>query len=83
MLEKQSTSVKLDTKAKLQAQIIFNSLGLTMGNAFNLFLHQVNLHNGLPFDVKIPNKKTQKAIKESRAGKNISNFSIDELLNEN
>lgn len=83
MLARQSTSVKLDVEAKQQAQIIFNELGITMGDAFNLFLHQINLHNGLPFEVKIPNKKTQKIIKEARSGKNISDFSTDELLNAN
>lgn len=83
MLVRQSTSIKLDVEAKQQAQIIFNKLGITMGDAFNLFLHQINLHNGLPFEVKIPNKKTQKVIKEARSGKNISDFSTDELLNAN
>jgi len=76
---KETTSVKLDKTAKEEAKNIFNQLGLTMGEAFNLFLHQVRLNKGLPFEVKLPNKLTQKVIEEARQGKNIDDFSISEL----
>ena len=76
---KEITSVKLDKVAKEEAKCIFNQLGLTMGDAFNLFLHQVSLNKGLPFEVKLPNKLTQKVIEEARQGKNIDNFLISEL----
>lgn len=76
---KETTSVKLDKAAKEEAKKIFNQLGLTMGEAFNLFLHQVRLNKGLPFEVKLPNKLTQKVIEEVRQGKNIDDFSISEL----
>jgi DNA-damage-inducible protein J len=76
---KETTSVKLDKAAKEEAKNIFNQLGLTMGEAFNLFLHQVRLNKGLPFEVKLPNKLTQKVIEEARQGKNIDDFSISEL----
>jgi len=76
---KETTSVKLDKAAKEEAKHIFNQLGLTMGEAFNLFLHQVSLNKGLPFEVKLPNKLTQQVIEEARQGKNIDDFSISEL----
>ena len=76
---KETTSVKLDKAAKDEAKRIFSQLGLTMGEAFNLFLHQVTLNKGLPFEVKIPNKLTQQVIEEARKGENINNFSVDEL----
>ena len=76
---KETTSIKLDKNAKEEAKKIFKQLGLTMGEAFNLFIHQVNLYHGLPFAVKIPNKLTQKAIEEARQGINVDNFSTDEL----
>lgn len=76
---KETTSVKLDKAAKDEAKHIFSQLGLTMGEAFNLFLHQVTLNKGLPFEVKIPNKLTQQVIEEARKGENIDNFSVDEL----
>lgn len=76
---KETTSIKLDKKAKDNAKLIFKELGITMGDAFNMFLSQVNLHQGIPFEIKIPNPETKKAIKEARVGKNIADFSLDEL----
>ena len=76
---KETTSVKLDKEAKDEARRIFKKLGLTMGEAFNLFLHQVRLKQGLPFEVKIPNKETRKAIEEVRQGKNLEEFSLEDL----
>ncbi|MEK8015867.1 MAG: type II toxin-antitoxin system RelB/DinJ family antitoxin [Candidatus Parabeggiatoa sp.] len=50
-----------------------------MGEAFNLFLDHVNLNKELPFEVKLPNKLTQKVIEEARQGKNIDDFATSEL----
>ncbi len=76
---KETTSVKLDKEAKDEAKRIFKQLGLTMGEAFNLFLYQVKMNNGLPFEVKIPNKTTKKAMEETRKGKNIEAFSLEDI----
>ena len=76
---KETTSIKLDKEAKEQAKLIFKALGITMGDAFNMFLNQVNLHNGIPFEIKIPNSTTQQVIREARLGKNVQEFSLDEL----
>ena len=50
-----------------------------MGDAFNLFLHQVNLNHGLPFEVKIPNAETKQAISDARQGKNLEEISLNDL----
>jgi DNA-damage-inducible protein J len=76
---KEATSVKLDKQAKDEAKKIFKKLGLTMGEAFNLFLHQVQLKQGLPFDVRIPNEKTKRVLDEGRKGINMEEFSLEEL----
>ncbi len=76
---KETTSIKLDKESKDKAKLIFKELGITMGDAFNMFLSQVNLHKGIPFDIKIPNETTKQVIEESRQGKNVADFSPDEL----
>lgn len=76
---KETTSIKLDKEAKEQAKLIFKELGITMGDAFNMFLSQVNLHKGIPFEIKIPNDTTKQVIREARAGKNVQEFSLDEI----
>ena len=79
VVAREATSVKLDKKVKDEAKVIFKSLGLTMGEAFNIFLHQVTLNRGLPFDVRIPNSETRKILEEGQQGINIEDCSLDEL----
>ena len=76
---RQTTSMKLDPIVKREAQEIFATLGLTLGEAVNLFLNQVRLRRGIPFDIEIPNAESQKIFHETRKGKNIEEFSMDEL----
>lgn len=76
---KQTTSIKLDKDIKQEAQEIFAKLGLTLGEAVNLFLNQVKLNKGLPFEVKIPNDETLKAIDEVEK-KQTKPISIEEHL---
>jgi DNA-damage-inducible protein J len=51
-----------DTAAEVLAQC-----GLTLSDAIRLFLKQVVLHNGLPFEVKVPNAETRAAMEEARS----------------
>ncbi len=79
---KETTSIKLDKEIKEEAKKVFQSLGMTMGEAINIFLHQVTMHKGLPFEVKIPNQETQKAIEEAREGINMEETSLEEMMME-
>lgn len=68
---------------KEAAEKIFSKLGLSVTEAITMFYHQVKLHNGLPFEVKIPNEETQAAMREARSGKSLRKFSsVDELKSE-
>lgn len=79
---KQTTSIKLDPTVKHEAQAIFAQLGLTLGEAVNLFLNQVRLNKGLPFELKIPNDLTQEVLKEAQDGINMKEMSLEELKSE-
>lgn len=57
---------------KTETERVFEKLGISTSEAINLFLSQVRLRKGLPFDVKIPNKTTLKAMKEADQGKNLT-----------
>ncbi|MBE9562851.1 MAG: type II toxin-antitoxin system RelB/DinJ family antitoxin [Proteobacteria bacterium] len=76
---KKTTSVKLDEETKEEAKKVFKRLGLTMSEAFNLFLYQVKLNQGLPFEVRIPNKSTRKVLDDVRQGKNVEPLSLEDL----
>ena len=79
LVVKKTTSVKLDEEAKQEAQKIFKQLGLTMSEAFNLFLYQVKINKGLPFEVRMPNESTQQVLNEVRQEKNVEAFLLKDL----
>lgn len=62
------TQIRIDSDVKQQATALFNSLGLDMSGAVNLFLHQCILRGGLPFSVELPhyNQATLAAMDEAR-----------------
>ena len=45
--------IRTDTEVKFTADTIFNNLGITMSDGINIFLRQVSLHGGFPFEVKL------------------------------
>jgi DNA-damage-inducible protein J len=59
----------IDPEIKKQAEDILNELGLSVSGSFELFYRQVIAQHGLPFELRVPNKKTMKAIENSRQGK--------------
>lgn len=79
---RQTTSIKLDPTVKQEAQKIFNELGLSLGEAVNLFLNQVRLRKGIPFDIEIPNEETKAVMRDVLEGKNLEPFSLDDLIKE-
>jgi len=75
--------VRIDENTKAQAQNVLNALRMSMSEAVKLFLRQVVLHQGIPFDVKIPNALTAKTLRESEEGKDLHRVSsVDELFEE-
>lgn len=67
-------TLRVDKHIKDEATKYLNQLGLNASEATRLFLHSVVLHKGLPFEIKIPNKQTTKALKDIESGKNIEKF---------
>ena len=45
---------RVDPETKEQAEAIFTELGIPMSNAIGLFLKQVILTRGIPFEIKLP-----------------------------
>ena len=46
--------VRIEPELKEQAEMILAALGITSSNAITMFYKQIVLHNGLPFEVKLP-----------------------------
>jgi addiction module RelB/DinJ family antitoxin len=43
-----STTVRIDSEIKEQVTPILNSLGISLSQAINMYLHQIKLNNGIP-----------------------------------
>ena len=62
---------RIDPSLKAKVESLFEKLGLSTTEAINIFYKQVKLRNGLPFNVVIPNKVTEKVLKDTDANKNL------------
>ena len=62
-------TVRLDSKLKQDAEMLFNDLGMTLSGAANVFLRQAVRVQGIPFEIRKeqPNKTTLAAMKEAIA----------------
>jgi len=81
MAMKVQTSLRLDKDSLAEAKEILKSLGLNFTEAVNIFTNMVVQERGLPFEVKIPNKETLKAIKELENGET-EKVTLEELKEE-
>ncbi|MCD6117650.1 type II toxin-antitoxin system RelB/DinJ family antitoxin [bacterium] len=74
---------RIDPEIKKKAQNIFSELNITMSEAISLFLTQVTLNRGIPFDIRIPNRLTARTLSDSETGKELHQVSdVNELFKE-
>jgi len=74
-------TTRVEPLVKKNAERVFKKLGISTTEAISIFLSQVKLRKGLPFDVKIPNKTTLQTMKDADEGKNLNTYaSIDDFV---
>ena len=71
MAKSETIQAQINPEIKRQAQKILGQLHITMSEAIAMYLTQITLHQGIPFDIKIPNDLTAKILTESEQGKNL------------
>ena len=57
MIKNAYINVRVEEKTKEEVKEILDILGINMSTAIDLFLNQIILNKGLPFDVKLPKNK--------------------------
>ena len=62
---------RIDPQVKKKAKSVFDKLHITMSEAISMFLTQVSLNNGIPFEIKIPNELTAQTLKNAEEGKEL------------
>ncbi len=60
---------RIEPELKGKVERILSALGINTTDAINIFFKQIQHVKGIPFDVKIPNEETRRAIAEARKGK--------------
>ena len=62
---------RIDPGVKNKAQKILNKLNISMSEAISIFLTQVSLNKGIPFEIRIPNELTEETLTKSENGENL------------
>jgi DNA-damage-inducible protein J len=74
---------RIDPVIKNKAQTIFNQLNISMSEAISIFLTQVTLKRGIPFEITLPNDMTANTLIKSENGKNLHKVSsVNKLFKE-
>jgi DNA-damage-inducible protein J len=71
---------RIDTNTKERAADALKAMGLSISDAIRLLMLRVADERRLPFDVKVPNATTRKAIAELEAGKGKKFANVDDLM---
>jgi len=61
-------TARVEPKLKASAGRVLSRVGVSTSDGITMFLRQVVLHDGLPFEVRVPNATSKKAIEELERG---------------
>ena len=64
MAKTETMYTRIEPALKADAEQVLSRLGLTPSEAINIFLNQVVLQKGLPFEVKVPQMSVAEAKRE-------------------
>lgn len=71
---------RIDTATKERAAEALEAMGLSISDAIRLLMLRVAQERRLPFEVKVPNATTRKAMVELESGKGKRFASVDDLM---
>ena len=71
MIKTATVRARIQPKLKDHAENVFNRLGLNPTQAITIFYKQVELRNGLPFDLAIPTSATRRTFDSTDAGRDL------------
>ncbi|AOW52303.1 TPA: type II toxin-antitoxin system RelB/DinJ family antitoxin [Legionella pneumophila] len=73
---------QVDIDLKDAGEEILKLLGITPSQAINALYEQIVMCNGLPFEIKLPNKLSHDAIKELEKGGGKSFLSFKSMIDD-
>ncbi len=72
--------IRIDQKTKVRATKTLAAMGMSVSDAVRMLLVRVVAEKALPFDVKVPNPITVKAMRAADRGKGKRHKSADALF---
>ena len=71
MTKTATVRARIQPKLKEQAEAVFHRLGLSTTQAITLFYKQVQLREGLPFEIAVPTAETRGTFEATDAGRGL------------
>lgn len=75
-----TVNARIEPDLKIKVEHILQDIGLTPAEAIRIFYKQIFLNKGIPFEIRIPNKKSLKALEDIRKGKVYSSKNVDDFF---
>ena len=83
MANSATIQVRVDKNTKRRAKKILKTWDIGMSEAIKIYLRQIILKKGIPFDLRIPNEVTAKSMAKTEAGEDLHEVkNVDELFRE-
>lgn len=60
---------RIDPELKERATAALSKMGLSVSDAIRMLLVRVAAEKAMPFEIRLPNERTQEAMREAREGK--------------
>ncbi len=74
-----SIRARIDSETKKKAASALNAMGLSISDAIRLLMLRIAEEQRIPFEIRVPNKKTQDAMLELEQGKGIRISNVSEM----
>ena len=75
-----TVQARIDPHIKEEARSVLNELGMSMSEAIVVYLKQIVLQRGIPFELKLPNRATLQAVEQLESGKGATFDNTDDLF---
>jgi DNA-damage-inducible protein J len=74
MNKSERVEARIEPELKAAAEAVFSRIGLSSAQAIRIFYRQVELHQGIPFEGRVPNKATLKAMRDAEQRRNLKRY---------
>ena len=76
------THARLTPEVKRRAEDILKKLGISISAAQEMFYRQIIAHQGIPFDLRLPNSQTIRAMQDAQKGKGEKYANVKDLFSD-